>query len=177
MATFPEVQFLKFNKDVDPSGFRNIPSSGQVLDTSITGCLDFGNANTSTSGAISDTALTLFRVSALNDASGVYNLRLFLSNTTAFNEGNYRFLHKIDSHFQGAGFTLGLSDLDIPTVEPLQNVISTTPSSQPVLSGITDSDVSQYIYLAVYVDNDVPFGTYGGCAAGSFRYRMLFDFS
>jgi hypothetical protein len=177
MATFPDVQFIKFDKDIDPSGFRDVVASGQELDTSITGCLDFGNANTTTSGSISDTAMAIFRVSALNDASGVYNLRFFLNNTSAFGVGNFRFLHRIATHFQGAGFALSLADLDIPVSAPAQNVISTTPSSQPVLSGITDADVSQYIYLAVFVDTDVPFGTYGGCAAGSFRYRMIYDFS
>lgn len=177
MAIFPTVQFLQFDKDVDPSGVRDLLASAiKELDTSITGCLDFGNANTTTSGAIGDTALTLFRVSDLGDASGVYNMRFFLQNASAFGVGNYRFLHKIDTHFQGAGFTLGLADLDIPVTQPTaENVLST--SGQPPLSGIADGHVSQYIYLAVFVDTDVPFGTYGGCAAGSFRYRMVYDFS
>ena len=177
MAIFPTVQFLQFDVDVDPSGLRDDPSAAiKELDTSITGCLDFGNANTTTSGAISDTTLFVFRVSDLGDASGVYNLRFFLENATAFNTGNFRFLHKIDTHYQGVGFRLGLADLDVPIGDPgFQNVLST--SGQPTLSGIFDGHVSQYIYLAVFVDTDVPFGTYGGCAAGSFRYRMVYDFS
>jgi len=177
MATFPTVQFLQFDKDVDPSGVRNLPASAiQELNTSITGCLDFGNANTTTSGAIGDTAMAIFRVSDLGDASGVYNLRFFLQNASAFNTGNYRFLHSIQTHYQGAGFVLGLADLDIPVIKPTtENVLSTT--NEPPLSGIGDGQVSQYIYLAVFVDTDVPFGTYGGCAAGSFRYRMVYDFS
>lgn len=174
---FPTVQFIQFDKDVDPSGVRDIAASGiKELDTSITGCLDFGNTNTTTSGSISNTQLVVFRVSDLGDASGVYNLKFFLENASAFNTGNYRFLHKIDTHFQGAGFTLGLTDLDVPIAEPVaQNVLST--SGTPTLSGIFDGHVSQYIYLAVFVDTDVPYGTYGGCAAGSFRYRMVYDFS
>lgn len=174
---FPTVQFIQFNKDVDPSGVRDIPASGiKTLDTSITGCLDFGNANTTTSGVISDTKMVLFRVSDLADASGVYNLKFFLENASSFGVGNYRFLHRIATHFQGAGFQLTLSDSDVPVVEPTaQNVLST--SGTPTLSGIFDGHVSQYIYLAVYVDTNVPYGTYGGCAAGSFRYRMVYDFS
>lgn len=177
MATFPTVQFIQFNKDVDPSGVRDIPASGiKVLDTTITGCLDFGNANTTTSGTISQTKMFVFRVSDLGDASGVYNLRFFLENATAFGVGNYRFLHRIATHFQGPGFQLGLSDADIPVGDPgFQNVLST--SGAPTLSGIFDGHVSQYIYVAVFVDTDVPFGTYGGCANGSFRYRMVYDFS
>lgn len=174
--TFPTVQMLQFDKDVDPSGVRDDPGSAiKILDTSITGCLDFGNANTTTSGVISNTNMMVFRVSDLGSASGVYNLRFFLENSSAFSTGNFRFLHRIATHYQGVGFTLGLSDLDIPLTEPSQNVLST--SGQPTLSGIFDGHVSQYIYLAVFVDTDVPFGTYGGCANGSFRYRMIYDFS
>ncbi len=174
---FPTVQFVQFNKDVDPSGVRDINASGvKLLDTSITGCLDFGNANTTTSGVISDTKMVLFRVSDLGDASGVYNMKFFLENASAFNTGNYRFLYRPSIHFLGAGFELALSDLDVPVAEPTaQNIIST--SGAPTLSGIFDGHTSEYIYLAVYVDTDVPFGTYGGCAAGSFRYRMVYDFS
>lgn len=174
---FPTVQFLQFDKDVDPSGYRDIPASSiQQLNTSITGFLDFGNANTTTSGVISETKMLIFRVSDMGDASGVYNLRFFLHNASAFNTGNYRFLYNRTTHFQGAGYQLSLTDLDIPTSEPLvQNVLST--SGTPTLSGIFDGHVSQYIYLAVYVDTDVPYGTYGGGGAGSFRYRMLYDFS
>lgn len=177
MATFPTVEFIQFDKDVDPSGVRHIPASGiKVLDTSITGCLDFGNTNTTSSGGISDTAMSIFHVSDLGDASGVYNLRFFIESATAFGVGNYRFLQRIVTHYQGVGFTLGLIDADSSVVQPtVQNVLAT--NEQPVLSGITDADVSQYIYLAVFVDKDVPFGTYGGCAAGSFRYRMVYDFS
>lgn len=174
--TFPTVQFISFDKDTDPSGTRDISSGGQILDTSITGCLDFGNANTTTSGAISDTKMVIFRVSDFGDASGVYNMKFFLDSTTAFNVGTARFLYRPEIHYQGTGFTLGLSDLDIPISEPsAQNVIST--SGAPTLSGIFDGHVSQYIYLAVFVDTDIPFGTYGGCGAGSFRYKMTYDFS
>lgn len=118
----------------------------------------------------------VFRVSDLGDASGVYNLRFFLQSTSAFNTGNFRFLQSINTHFQGPGFALSLANGDTPVSQPTaQNVIAT--NGQPVLSGITDDDVSQYIYTAVYVDRDVPFGTYGGCSNGGFRYRMLYDFS
>lgn len=174
---FPTVLMVQFDKDIDPSGVRDIVASGiKILDTSITGCLDFGNVNTTTSGGISNTKMLIFRASSLGDASGIYNMRFYLDNASAFNVGNYRFLHKIATHFQGPGFQLGLADADISLVAPtVQNLLST--SGTPTISGTFDGHVSQYIYLAVFVDNNVPFGTYGGCAAGSFRYRCIFDFS
>ena len=55
---FPTVQFIQFNTSVDPSGVRDIAASGiKVLDTSITGCLDYGNVNTTTSGGLSQTKM------------------------------------------------------------------------------------------------------------------------
>lgn len=176
MATFPTVQFIKFDTTIDPSGFRNIPASGQTLGTDVSNCLDFGNSNVTTSGVISDTGMLIFRVSDLGDASGVYNLKFYLSVASAFNTGSYRFLERVVTHYQGSDFVLSLADLDVPIVEPIAQNVSAT-NEQPVLSGITDTDVSQYIYLAVFTDTDVPFGTYGGCGAGSFRYRMIYDFS
>ena len=119
--------------------------------------------------------MAIFRVSDFGSASGIFNMRFFLINTNAFYTGNYRFLTRIATHWQGAGFGLSLADVDVPVTVPVQNVLST--SGQPVLSGLFDGHVSQYIYLATYVDTDVPYGTYGGATNGSFRYRMLYDFS
>lgn len=174
--TLPTVQFIQFDKNINPSGFRHIAASGiKVLDTSVTGCLEFGSINTTTSGVISDTKMVIFRASNLGSASGIFNMRFFLSNANAFSLGSYRFLHRITTHWQGNGFQLSLADADIPRSEPAQNVLST--SGQPVLSGLFDGHVSQYIYLATYIGTNVPYGTYGGPTNGSFRYRMLYDFS
>jgi hypothetical protein len=174
--TLPTVQFLQFDKSINPSGYRHIPASGvRSLDTSITGFLDFGSVNTTTSGRISDTKMVVFRVSDFGDASGIFNMRFFLSNTNAFNTGTYRFLQRVSTHWLGSNFNLTLADVDTPRTTPSQNVLST--SGQPVLSGLFDGHVSQYIYLATYVGTDVPYGTYGGPAANTFRYRMLYDFS
>ena len=173
---FPTVQFIEFDKTVDPSGFRHISASGiKTLDTSTNGYLDFGNVNTTSSGTISATKMVVFRASNMADASGIYNLRFFLQNASAFNTGTYRFLYRVATHYQGSSFSLSLADLDTPTSEPSQNVLATNGLAS--ISGITDNDVSQYIYLGVYVGKDVPYGTYGGFGAGSFRYRMVYDFS
>lgn len=173
---FPTIQFIEFNKAVDPSGFRNIPASGiATLGTTFDGLLSFGGVNTSVSGVISDTKMIIARVEDLGDASGVFNLRFFLQSASAFNVGNYRFLQRISTDYLGPNFSLTLADTDVAIVEPSQNLLAT--NGQPVLSGLTDNDVSQYIYLAVFIDTDVPFGTYGGAGQGSFRYRLTYDFS
>lgn len=177
MVTVPTTQFLQFDKSVDPSGSRNLLGSAvKELDTSANGFLDFGNNNVSTSGVISATRMVVFRASDMGTASGVYNMRFFLSSSSAFTAGTFRFLHGIQQHYQGTNFALTLADPDIATALPsIQNVVST--QNLPAISGITDADVSEYIYLAVFTDVNVPFGTYGGGGLGSFRYRMQFDFS
>lgn len=169
---FPAVEFLQFPVGTDPSGYRQFSASGFILGTSLTNFLDFGNVNISTSGRISNTKLVLFRASDMGDASGIYNMRFYLNNAAAFTAGNYRFLHRISTHYLGNTFGLSLADTDIPTTVPAQNLLSTR--NQPFISGISDIDVSQYIYLAVYIDRDVPFGTKG---IDGFTYRMIFDFS
>lgn len=102
-------------------------------------------------------------------------MKFFVQNASAFNTGAYRFLYRPSTHYQGTSFDLSLVDLDTPTSEPSQNILATNGLAS--IAGTADTDVSQYIYLAVYVDNDVPYGTYGGFGAGSFRYRMIYDFS
>lgn len=177
MIIAPTVQFLEFDKTVDPSGLRNDPDSSLgVLNTSTTGYLDFGNSNVSTSGVVSNTRLVLFRVSNMATASGVYNMRLYLKSASAFTAGQYRFLHNITTHYQGANYALTTLDNDIPTSVPnTANLLSTQGIG--ALSGTQDADVSQYVYLAVFTDTDVPYGTKGGGGAGSFRYSVVYDFS
>lgn len=177
MIVAPQVQFLEFDKTVDPSGFRHIPGSSLgVLDTSTTGYLDFGNSNVSISGVVSATKMAIFRVSDMADASGIYNMRFYLKSATAFSAGQYRFLHNITTHFQGAGYSLTTLNSDIPSSIPSSaNLLST--DGQGAMSGTQDDNVSQYIYLAVFTDTDVPYGTKGGGGAGSFRFSCVYDFS
>ena len=176
----PTVQFIQFNPAINPSGVRNVLASGiKALDTSLNGYLDFGNLNISTSGRVSDTKMVIFRASNMGSASGIYNIRFYLSSASAFNAGTYRFLYRISSHYLGTAFQLMTTDLDIPTILPTNaNLLGTlSVSGYPTISGIADRDVSQYIYLATYIGTDVPYGTYGGGGAGSFRYRAVYDFS
>jgi hypothetical protein len=70
-----------------------------------------------------------------------------------------------------------------PTIVPSQTNFSGTitepefPLGKPWMSGLLDNDASQYLHLALEVGVDVPVGTYGGAGAGTFRYRLLYDFS
>lgn len=186
MVQFPDIEWIQQDPTIDPSGSRDQKSPGagyiKTLSTGAGGVLDFGQLNTTGSGAISDTLLAYARVNDFGDASGVFNMRVFLTNTTAWGLGVYRFLEQKTFHFSD-GLTLDSSANNTPTSIPSVPNFSGTitepefPLGKPWMSGTLDNDVSQYIYLALEVGVNVPIGTYGGAGAGTFRYRLLYDFS
>jgi hypothetical protein len=186
MVDFPDVQWIQQDPSVDPSGSRDLLSPGagflRVLDTGAGGVLDYGQLNTTGSGAITPTQLAYARINDLGDASGVFNMRLFLVDISAFGQGTFRFLERKELHFV-PNLTLNSAANNTPTVVPgLANFSGTItepefPLGKPWMSGVLDNDASQYVYLAVEAGVDVPIGTYGGAGAGTFRYRLLYDFS
>jgi hypothetical protein len=186
MVNFPDVEWIQQDPGTDPSGLRDQKSAGagflKVLDTSAGGVLDYGQLNTTGSGAITDTVLAYARVDSFGDASGVFNMRMFLTNITSWNTGTYRFLEQKEFHFV-PNLVLNSAANNTPTVVPTSPNFSGTitepefPLGKPWMSGLLDNDVSQYVHLAVEVGVDVPVGTYGGAGAGTFRYRLLYDFS
>ena len=186
MVNFPTVQWVQQSPTINPSGARHLSvvASGfiRLVDTSAGGVLDFGQLNTTGSGAITDTKLVYARVSGFGDASGVFNMRMFLTNITSWGAGTFRFLEQKALHFIPS-LTLTSAADNTPTTIPLHPNLSGTiqapywPLGQPWMSGVVDRDVSQYVYIAVEAGVNVPVGTYGGAGAGTFRYRLLYDFS
>ena len=186
MVNFPSVEWIQQSTSINPSGSRHLHSAGagfiKVLDTGAGGVLDFGQLNTTGSGNITTTKLVYARVSDMADASGVFHMRFFLVDTTSWGIGVYRFLERKELHFV-PNLTLNSAANNTPLVVPIQTNVSGTiqmplwQTGTPWMSGILDRDVSQYIYVAVEVGVDVPVGTYGGAGAGTFRYRLLYDFS
>lgn len=184
MVDFPSVQWIQQNPGVDPSGNRHLLNTGFVreLGTGAGQELNFGQLNTTGSGAITPTKLAYARVDDLGDASGVFNMRLFLVNITSWGVGTYRFLERKELHFV-PNLSLTSADNNTPTIVPTSPNLSGTitepeyPLGKPWMSGLLDNDVSQYVHLALEVGAGVPVGTYGGAGLGTFRYRLLYDFS
>jgi hypothetical protein len=181
---FPDVEWIQQDISVDPSGSRHLKSGAagfvKELNTSAGGQLDFGSINISPTGAISDTKLCYARVDSFGEASGVFNMRFFLSNISAW-DGTYRFLEHKNLEFR-VNLNLDESFVDTPVSVPaVGNLIATRRITAPLgdgaMSGVFDEDVSQYVYLAVLARNDVSLGQKGGAGAGTFRYRLLYDFS
>jgi len=186
MVNFPTVEWIQQNPSIDPSGFRHLKQTAhgyqKNVDTSAGGVLDFGSLNTTGSGGISDTKLVYARVSSLGDASGIYNMRFFLINASSFTGGTFRFLEQKSLHFVPnliLNSAANNTPTNVPTAANFSGTIQTPywQSGQPWMSGILDVDVSQYAYLAIEANANVPVGTKGGAGAGTFRYRLLYDFS
>jgi len=183
MVSFPTVQWVQQNPAINPSGSRHLLSLGFIrqLGTGAGQELNFGQLNTTGSGGITNTFLCYARVSNFGDASGVFHMRFFLVNTSAWGPGAYRFLESKQLHFV-PNLSLNSAANNTPTVVPANSNISGTLApgwtfGQPWLSGIADQDVTQYVHLAIEAGVSVPVGTYGGAGAGTFRYRLLYDFS
>lgn len=183
MITFPTVEWKEYDPATDPSGVRHLQTTGfiKVLDTGAAGQLDFGSLDITGSGAISDTKLVLARMSSAGDASGIFNMKFFLSSITAWNLGTYRFLCDKNLHFIPDN-ALNDANEDASVVIPaLPNVRSTVRVTAPIggnnISGVLDEDVTQYIWLAVLSAEDTTVGQYGGPGFGSFRFTLMYDFA
>ncbi len=174
----PIIDILQIDNAINPSGTRNLGASCsgfvKFLNTSSSGCLDFGFLNITTSGVYSGTKLIFFRPLTLGDAAQVYNFRFHLSSINAWSIGTYNFIWKKQIHFT-SGLAITLADLNVPTSIPTSgNVLST--ASGTYIQTLAESGCSQYIYLAVYADTNVPVGQYGGPGDGGFRFRLTYDF-
>lgn len=185
MVAVPIIQIIEQSTSIDPSGHRHQsnPTFGfvQNIGTSPGQQLDFGSVDTSISGQVSNTKCIYARVSNYMGASGIYNLKFFLKNVTAFTAGNYRFLERKSLEFI-PNINLSQANSDTPINIPASpNLVGTRstpfPAGQSSLSGTLDTDVTEYIYLAAFVDTDVPLGLKGGPGAATYRYGLSFDFS
>lgn len=184
MVNFPSIEVVQNSLTVDPSGNRHLNGAGYIrtLGTGAGQELNFGQLNTTGSGAISDTKLCYGRLTDLGDASGIFNMRLYLNNITAWDIGTYRFLERKNIHFIPS-VTLNSASNNTPTVIPSQPNLSGTVQpgwlyGSPWVSGVPrDQASTEYFWLATEVGIDVNVGTKGGAGAGSWRYRILYDFS
>jgi len=188
MVNAPTIQWREWDVDIDPSGHRVTASVGQwgyqgAKNTSNGGTLIFSSLNTSVSGQISDTKVVTAHVTNWGDGSGLTNLKTYLSSISDFGTGTVRFLYAIHRNFwTQSGVALNETDSDFPTALPAsQNILSTLGSGfLKNTAGVATPDenqVTEYLYLAVFADTNVPPSTFGGPGGGGFRVRLLYDFS
>lgn len=176
--TLPSIDIIQLDNRINPSGTRNLGAgaSGFVkfLDTSSSGHLDFGFIDITNSGTLAGTRLLYFRPNSMGSCSKLFNFRFYLSSTTAWGTGTYEFLWDKRIHFT-SGLGLSTTNDNVPTTLPTSgNVLST--HSGVFIQTTAESGCSQYIYVDLFADTDVPVGIYGGPGNGGFRYRLTYDF-
>ena len=181
---YPSVEWIQQNPAIDPSGHRHEKNSTfgflKTVGTGPGGQLDFGAVSNAFSSQLTDTLLVYARPSTLGSASGVFNMKFFLASISAWGAGSYRFLERKQLHFN-QNLKLTQADVDTPTTVPTSpNLVGTIApffsAGQPYISGVLDQGVSEYIYLATFVNTNVPPTQYGGPGNGGFRYRLMYDF-
>ncbi len=176
----PAIKFNVFSvDDATPSGSRHLESAGnwvQKAEATATGYLDMGALNNTDSKVTTSTYAVVAYVDALNGASTVDNMKMWMPVQTSMSSGTYYFNQVIQTAWtSGISITDASGSFSSSTLPVAQNVNRTTGETTLTVAQ-DDSHSTQYCYLSVTVDTDVPNGTYGG-SDGSMKHRLTFDFS
>jgi hypothetical protein len=183
MAVPPSIKFSEFAvSGVNPVGQRHQATHGSFVkqvSTSAGQFLDFGEVNTTFAKRTTPTKAVVVYSDDFNDATeAIFNMRFWVSDISDFLTGTF--------HFNGFASGVWISGLSIDPLTDASGLFIPTalPSGQnlrrqdgwPEISGVSqDGEVSEYIYLSVGFDTDVPPGVYGG-DSGGFTYRCTFDY-
>lgn len=169
----PQTKFAQFSSSgVNPVGSRHLTTHASYikeLNTAASGLLDFGTI-TIDSKNYSPTKAVLFRAANMNGNTRIENMRFWLSARPQ-PIGTIYFNMKIMTPYQ-SGISLNEASGQAPTSVPSQNLFRT--DGHPAISGITDSEVSRWIYLNIGSESETTTGKYGGNS--SFKYRCTFDY-
>ncbi len=171
----PTVKFIQFSSSgVNPVGSRHLTnhvSFIKQLSASSSGILVFDSTNIDAVKSHSPTKAVLFRVSNMGGGTKVENMR-FWSSALPTPVGTVTFNMKIMSAYK-SGIALTDASGQVPSTLPTsQNLFRT--DGHTALSGIIDTEVSQWIYLNVTAQNDTVPTKIGGDS--SFKYRATFDY-
>jgi hypothetical protein len=153
------------------------------LDISPSGELDYGTLdNGSGINVTSPTACVAWIVDDMGDATEqIFDMRFWLSSLDDFlNLGsgyNVWFNQENSQHWQ-SGNSIDKDDPGTytPQVLPGSQNLNSTSGLPWIVSGGSDYDASEYIYLSITVDPNTPVGTYGGPGVGAFRYRVTYRY-
>jgi hypothetical protein len=189
MPTPPVLKYNQFDvDDINPSGSRHLQTaSGWIKELGVGAgeYLDFGSKNITAGKQTSDSKAIVGFVSAFNDANeAVFNLRFYVTSFSAFDGGSFFF-----NGFPSGEWIQGIQLNDasgkfIPAALPSgQNwwrqaggAFNRNDVAFQELTGVnSDDQVTQFMYLSITADTDVPPKTYGG-DAGGYTYRTTFDY-
>lgn len=189
---FPEIRFSSwFNSELaDPVGTRHLVSGAFAYDKLIgLGCgeaLAFGNLRlnlgdnspfASSNVAVVNFSFPNFGTLQASGLTSISNMKIWLP------AGSGTVLDLPGSHLQFQTSGVWAPNLTFPSGAG-QPFLSATPTQfnvrridgSPVINSFNDANVSEWIYMRLFLDADFPIGTYGACGSGSFRMRLTYDF-
>lgn len=176
----PVIRFSQFAvsgvSPVNARHLKNHASYVKQLGTTAAAYLDFGDLNLTDGKQNSPTKAVVAMVDHMNDAkSQVYNLRFWAADITDFTAGTYY----LNSWASGVWLrNCALTDASgyfTPTILPSGQNWKRQDGGLAITASGADAQVTQYMYMNLTVNTDVPVGTYGG-DAGGFKYRLTFDY-
>ena len=183
MAIPPSIRFHEFAiSGVNPVGQRHQTTHSsfkQAVSQAAGQFLDFGQVNNTFTKQTTPTKVITAFTDDFNGANeAIFNMKFWLPDISDFVTGTFHFNGFSSGIWLSGFFTQGLDDASgffIATALPSgQNLFR--EDGGPEISGINkDSEVTEFIYLSVGLDTDVPPKPYGG-DSGGFTYRMTFDF-
>ena len=189
---FPTIQFSSWDNSelADPSGTRHLVSGAFAYDKLLgLGC-DFAltfnglrfNITNNEPFVGSDVAVINMSVPNMAElkASGlsaVSNLRLWIP------AGSGSIIDTPGTHLEFFTSGLWVPNVDFPSGHG-QTFLRTLPtqfnvqqqSGRAELTDFTDEQVTEYVYMRMFIDERFPFGTFGLCGSGTLRARLTFDF-
>lgn len=180
MPVSPSIQFSEFAvSGLDPSGSRHLASHASYvkqLGTAAGQILDYGTLNLNNGKQSTNTKAVLAFVTNMQDANeSIFNLRFWIQDYSNFTAGTYYFNGWASGTWiQNCALT-DASGYYTPTVLPSGQNWWRQDGYTEISGANADSETTQYMYLSVTTDTDVPNKTYGG-TGGGFTYRLTFDY-
>lgn len=180
MAVSPSIKFSEFAvSGVNPSGSRHLTTHGayvKQLGTAAGQYLDFGSLNLNNGKQSTPTKAVIAFVTDMKDATeSLFNLKFWISNSADFTSGTYYFNGWASGLWLRNCALVDSSGYYTPTIIPSGQNWRRQDGYTEISGANLDSEVTQYMYLSVTADIDVPNKTYGG-VGGGFTYRLTFDY-
>ena len=189
---FPVIQFSSWDNSelADPVGTRHLVSGAFAYDKLLgTGCglamafnglildANAGQPFVGSNVAVVNISVPNFGELQASGLEAVYNMRIWIP------AGSGSVIDLPGTHLQFETSGVWLPNLSFPSGagQPFLRTLPTQFNVRRIdgraeLLSYNDQNVSEYIYMRIFLDADFPTGTFGICGSGILRPRLTFDF-
>ncbi len=189
---FPDIQFSTWDNTefADPIGTRHLVSGAFAYDKLVgKGCelamafnglrLDAGSNQPFIGSDVAVLNISIPNMGELQSSGllAVSNLRLWIP------AGSGSIIDTPGAHLEFFTSGVWVPNVDFPSGHG-QQFLRSLPTQFNVrqvdgraeLTSYTDDEVSEWVYMRMFLDADFPLGTFGECGSGTLRPRLTFDF-